>query len=304
MREERTVNDRGVQVLRRTYDSLMDWCDDARESLDVYRDLVQIAFGYADDEENIFNKEQSGIRTFAEVETLCRDGWTEKLPETLDVVHSAVRRIEAEIEMFEPVFSPAGADVNMPAAIAGLPEDMIAYPLTRVSDVGTTVAICADVQVPWMISGKTVTDRGMIVAALALALEAAGHQTELWVSDEHTNGKCRCIMRALVKGPNDIVDPARIVYAFAHPSVQQVLGFCTVTGLPYPWSRIPQTHEKFLGTGGPAVTYGPVTPMTKDFPEGTIYFQPVTRNTDNPNAEAEVMMYLTQLGIIAGDDDY
>jgi hypothetical protein len=285
MREEigTALNRARVPLIRRTYDSRPDLCADAARGRHIFNELYGCGFGEA------FASQGAGVRRWAEIEEMCRTGWTGKLPEALDLIERAVTMAETRIEMFEPAHAMTGADVDVAAAVAGLPDDMIEYPLTAVSNVGALITICCDVQHNEHASTAAITRRGMVVAALALTLDAAGHATDLWVSDEYSNGRCHVILRTRVKGPGDIIDPARIVYAFAHPSVQRGLGYCVVAGMPQPWSGIAAPDES---------PYGNVTPMTRDMPPGTLYFGPDFRTADNPNADTEVLQYLRQLGLL------
>jgi hypothetical protein len=276
----------GLPLIRRTYDSMMDFCADAKTGLDAYMEM----HGYSGFS-NSFAYNFSGVRSWQEMEQLCIEGWNEKLPQTLEIAEAAVRLVEVEMEQFEPQHQVYGADVDVAAAVAGLPEDMIDYPLTMVSNVGTTVTICTDVQCHAGVGTKAIIDRGIVIVALALALEQAGHQTELWVSDEYTAGSSRAILRTLVKSTSEYIDPARIMFAYAHPAVQRGLGFCTIAGMPAPWFHIARA------------SYGNVSGITKDLPEGTIYMEPVFRYSDTPNAEAELRRYLIQLGLLADPDD-
>ena len=275
---------RGLPLIRRTYDSMLDFCADAHTGLDAYIEMHD--YGGAS-----FAANFSGVSSWEELEKLCIEGWNERLPETLEVAEAAVRMVEGEMEVFEPQHQVYGADVDVAAAVAGLPEDMIDYPLTVVSNVGTTVTICTDVQCHAGVSATAIINRGIVIVALALALEQAGHQTELWVSDEYTAGSSRAILRTLVKSTSEFIDPARIMFAYAHPAVQRGLGFCTIAGMPSPFFKIAQA------------SYGNVSGITKDLPEETIYMEPIFRHSDSPNAEAELRRYLIQLGLLADPDD-
>ena len=273
----------GLPLIRREYDSLMDFCEDAKHGLKDFTNTHGL-FGRA------FSGSFAGVSSWEELETLCREGWDENLPEVLELADIAVKMVETEILQFEPHAAVCGADVDVAAAVQGLPEDMIEYPLTLVSNVGTTVTICCDVQCHAGVSAEAVKRRGIVIVALALSLEQAGHQTELWLSDEYTTGTSRVIFRTRVKGPNDYIDPAKIMFAYAHPAVQRGLGFCAVAGLPTPWCGIANAG------------YGNVSGITKDLPEGTLYMEPVFRHTDSPNADIELRAYLTQLGLLHDDD--
>jgi hypothetical protein len=276
----RRFGGRGLPLIRRTYDSVMDFYEDAKKGYPEYK-ADHSSFGEG------FSRTFAGCNTWQEIEDLCRYGWMDNLPETLDLVEKAVKMVEREIEQVEPQHAVCGGDVDIAAAVAGLPHDMVEYPLTMVSNIGTTITICCDVQCYAGISAESVIRRGMVIVALALALDGAGHQTELWLSDEYTAGSSRAIFRTCVKGPNDYIDPAKLLYAYAHPSVQRGLGFCAVSGLPDPWNRIARQ------------SYGTVSGITKDFPEGTLYIEPVHRVTNSSNLDTELRMYLTQLGLLA-----
>lgn len=297
MIEETGYTYNGLPLMRRTYSSVMEFCEDAKKGYPKYQDIQSLninnifaAFFDSNYEYSAFSDTFAGCKSWEELETLCRDGWHEGLPELFDVTDKAVQYIESEIEQFEPQFALTGMDVDVASAIAGLPHDMIDYPLTKVSNIGTTVTICCDVQCRAGVSPQAVIDRGKVIVALALALDAANHQTELWVSDEYTTGRNRVILRTRVKGPNDYIDPAKIMYAYAHPSVQRGLGFCTVAGLPKPWCDIANRN------------YGHVSGITKDLPEGTLYIEPLFRYTDSPNLATELRVYLMQLGLINEED--
>jgi hypothetical protein len=281
-----------LPLITRTYSSVMDFCADAKRGYPSYKNRSSSynISQYFDTPDYGFSSTFAGCKSWQEIEDLCRDGWEKDLPETLEIVEAAVKLIEMEVEQFEPYHAVSGADVDVAAAVAGLPEDMVDYPLTRVSNIGTTITVLCDVQCHAGVSGKAVEKRGMVIVALALALDACGHQTELWLSDEYTTGDNRAIFRTLVKGPNDFIDPAKIMYAYAHPSVQRGLGFCAVAGLPQPWNRIARE------------SYGYVTGITKDMPDGTLYIEPMFRYTDSANLDTELRMYLSQLGLLASED--
>jgi hypothetical protein len=268
----------------------MDFCINAKDGYPLYQKRFnnRPSYSFFDSPGQGFSSTFAGCKSWQEVEDLCRNGWEKNLGETLDIVEAAVKLIEMDVDQFEPQHNVYGADVDIAAAVAGLPEDMIDYPLTRVSNIGTTITVLCDVQCPAAVSAKSVEQRGQVIVALALALDSCGHQTELWLSDEYTKGSSRAIFRTLVKGPNDFIDPAKIMYAYAHPSVQRGLGFCAVAGLPAPWNKI-------------AGSYGYVSGITKNMPAGTLYIEPMFRNTDSPNLGVELRAYLAQLGLISED---
>lgn len=227
---------------------------------------------------------------------LARHGWEDPVMEAFDVADRAVSMVETEVDMAEPVHAVTGAEVDIGAYMSGEPECMVEYPFQKQSNVGNVVTMIADVQCSAGVSNRAVMQRGFVIAGLAMALNRLGHQTDLWVSDEYfarTRPNERVIIRTHVKSPNDFIDPARIMFAYAHPGVQRGMGFGLAGG------------EKTNGYGAALkrASFGPVTSMTQDMPDGTVYMPPVFRGDDTQNADAEVRRYLVQLGLLEGDDD-
>jgi hypothetical protein len=241
--------------------------------------------------------------------------------------------IETEINTFEPVHDVCGADVDIDAYLHGAPENMIEYPLQKTSNIGNVVTLCVDVQYGLNLSAKTIIDRGATIASLAILLERLGHQTELYVSDEYSlrspispvSAKWERVMyRVRVKGTKDFIDPAKIMFAYAHPGIQRGMGFTCAQdvrrneneyglsdGERYGYNRssllkpVPDTGPRMPGLGIQLhnSSFGPVTRTTRDLPEGTIYIDPLLRNTDAPNAELELRRFLMQLGLLREENE-
>lgn len=258
-----------------------------------------------------------------------RDGWRDRMAEALDVTDRAVKWVETEVESFEPVHDVTGGEVDVAAALAGLPEDMVQYPPQKISNLGTLITLCADVGSFNSVSAESVMKRGEVIAALALALDRLGHQTELWISDEYQishsgdmYGKgsrvkpdvfgtprptgpfkqWRVTVRVKIKGANDFIDPARIMFAYAHPGVQRGLGFTAVQNLGGNVLEWPKT-ALCLGPRIHNAGFGNPVPMTRDMEEGTVYLPAITRNADAPNVDRELRMFLRQIGLVSGGLD-
>lgn len=253
---------------------------------------------------------------------LARYGWKEKTPQLLDVTDKAVRMVEMDIDTFEPIHAIDGADVDISRFLDRTPENMIQYPLMKTSNIGSMVTICADVQAANVVSAQNMIARGALIASLAITLDRFGHQCEVWVGDEYQVGLERALIRCKIKGANDLIDPSRIMFACAHPGVQRGFGFTTVQsidssvrvdksgnltnldGSPIPYGDM-YLLRTLEGMGDRIHTrgFGDVVNLTRNLPEGTIYLPPINSSDSAPNAERELRMLLTQIGLIRGEDD-
>lgn len=225
-----------------------------------------------------------------------REGWPEQLDETLEIVESAIALCEKEheIETFTPVWDVTGSEVDVARYLTGEPECMIDYPLAKTSKVGKVITLCASMSISGAISAADITRRGQTIVALAMVITQLGHSAEIWLDDSTAPGgtglASRYLMgrtRVLVKGANDTVDPARIMFAFAHPGSLRGLGFAIEHGWPKEFQRL----------AGPS--YGGVMPPLEDLPEGTIYLPELRANSKVPDPHAAIKSHLGELGLLA-----
>lgn len=245
---------------------------------------------------SVFDYGQEGFEGDGNLLDLCRNGWPKYEAEAMEIAEAATRMIETECDIHMPTFAVTGDAIDMGRHMAGLPEDMIDFPLMKTSTVGSVVTLCSDVATTGAVSNQAIKRRGLTIAGLAIALENLGHSTELWVNDEYYTYKRireRLMIRTLVKGTNDFIDPARIMFAFCHPGMQRGINFRLAASEPT------NGYGAALDDGG----MGSVVETTRDLPEGTIYMPPMFRGSDAPNAQAEIRRYLGQLGLIEGEDD-
>jgi hypothetical protein len=226
--------------------------------------------------------------TFSEALRLCRQGWDEGLVDILPIVEEALELIERDhpVDVFTTYHDVSGSEVDMGRYLGGIPENMIEYLPVTISKAGRTIALCASTCYSASVSVENIKRRGSAIVALALALEKAQHTCELWadisVNSSHLDGKATRV-RILVKGVHDIVDPAKIAFAFAHPAAYRMLGFTCWEGL----CKGRNPHGR------------PVDPL-EDLPEGTIYL-PAVVSYQNVDASVFVMEQLTKLGLVRGD---
>lgn len=227
--------------------------------------------------------------TFTEALSMARLGWPGQLDTALEIAESAIEMAEKEhlTEQFTPVWDVTGSEVDVARYLGGVPENMIDFPPMATSSAGRVITVCASVSISHAVRPDTIIRRGQVITALVMALGRLGHSVELWIDHSIDDGRkqARVIRnRILVKGPNDTLDPARIMYAFAHPSVLRQLAFALNESNPQPWIR---------RSGYPL-------PPEHDLPEGTIYLPEITSAHDVPDADVALKGYLNDLGLLAG----
>jgi hypothetical protein len=221
--------------------------------------------------------------TFTDALSLARVGWTDQLDTALEVAESAVKMAEKEhmMDSFnQPVWDVTGAQVDVGAYLAGTPECMIDYPLSETSKAGRVITLCASVIYSCMLTVETVQRRGQLITALALALARLDHNVELWADLSGKNKAGIVRLRVLVKAADDELDPARIMFAYAHPAMLRQLHFAALKGRNYPTSQMPMGPEH-------------------DLPEGTIYLPEIVSGRDVPDADKFLKQYLGELGLLA-----
>jgi hypothetical protein len=226
---------------------------------------------------------------------MARDGWDTHLQDTLDIASRAVETVEQETEClgFNPVWDVAGSIVDVGAYLAGEPECMIEMPPAPMTKFGRVVTLCASVSYSGSIRESTLIARGKVITALAIELSRLGIGLEIWAdfsARERIDGgtKYELHERALVKGANDILDPSKVLFAFAHPGMLRCVALTAMHALP----------ERFRDGLGVSRGYGIPCAPRQDLPDGTIYLPEVNSNYDIPDADAELRRYLTELGLV------
>ena len=221
--------------------------------------------------------------TWEETMILARMGWTDELDSALELAESAVTLADKEhmMDSFnQPVWDVTGVQVDVGAYLAGTPECMIDYPLSTTSKAGRVITLCASVIYSAGLEPESVKKRGRLITALALALSRLGHNVELWADLSGSNEAGTVRHRVLVKGADDELDPARVMFAYAHPAMLRQLHFSAMEGHGY---RASQS----------------VLPPKRDLPEGTIYLPELRSGGDVPNADEFLRAHLGELGLLA-----
>lgn len=239
----------------------------------------------------------NGVSSREEAHDLAVNGWQDQSEEVLSLVESAVESVAAEFNLpaFRSVWDVSGCEVDVGRYLAGEPENMIDYEMVATPRSGRVITLVASAAYSGSISTETIKERGLGIAALAMALGRLGFATELWSDWSVSNlgggkGETMGRVRTLVKGPNDELDVSRIMFAYAHPAMLRVLYFDAI-------HQLPQIVHGELGIGR---NYGYPTDPKEDLPEGTIYLPSVRSGYDVPEARDLLIGHLRSLGIIEG----
>lgn len=234
-----------------------------------------------------FEAAWQGAKSAKEVRDLAKHGWQDDLPEVMSIASEAVETVDREYElmMFKPIWDVTGCEVDVGRYLANEPENMIDYVMTPTVRSGRVVTICSSVCYSAGINAETIQERGRIVTALTLAVSRLGYGVELYADAATRGGGC---IRVLVKGTHDEIDPAKIMYAYAHPSMLRTL----IIG----WTDATQTDvpKELKGFG---YSGSPIDPP-EDLPYGTLYLPSVVYNGKVPPASEELTKHLKELGII------
>lgn len=238
-----------------------------------------------------YDYEFTHVHSGGEALQLAREGWTEHMDETLEVSSGAVELVEKEykVKVFEPTWDVAGCEVDVARYLNSEPENMIDYPLTEIVKAGRVITLCASTTFSAAVSTESIIRRGQAAVALALALGRLGYEIEIWADLHGTvwmGGDETVQVRTLVKSVYDVLDPERILYALAHPSMLRVMQFTVL-----------DSAER---SSWATTSWMPKDPI-KDMPEGTIYL-PCLSGKDVPDADKQLVRYLKQLEIIPEGD--
>jgi hypothetical protein len=267
------------RTITRTFDSLSEYADNAELTTHQYP-LETYGYKWAYGEDNHCNR--------SDAFELARVGWMAKQDAALELVEDAITEVESDLDVtaWSPVWDVQGGAVDVGQYLAGEPECMIEYPPTVVPRTGRVVTIVSSIMLSSAVRPETVIKRGTMIAALAMILERKGYNTEIWADLSCHGERYTMHDRILVKGANDVVDPSRILYALANPSMPRVIGFSGMYSLP------PEFKRDIVSVG-----HGYPSKPVHNLPEGTIYVKELLTWHDY-DATAELVSYLRSLGII------
>lgn len=230
------------------------------------------------------------VANWAEVERLAVDGWESEADRALEIAESAINAVEQDHDLpaFNSRWDVTGSEVDVARYLAGEPENMIDFEMVNTPRSGRVIVLCASGSVSGAVSADAIKRRGHAVAALAFALSRMGFATELWLDLSAKGGDHILRSRVLVKGANDDLDTARIMFAYSHPAMLRALGLPSMHAMPKDWQR-----KVGVGSG-----YGTPVDPKEDLPEGTIYLPSILSDRDVPDADEALLGYLRLLDII------
>jgi hypothetical protein len=260
----------------------------------TYYSLTQFAEGaaerYNESIDDLYRAREWRGANLPDAVNLATFGWDGAMPEALTAAEAAVKTVEKDHELttFRQVWDVAGSVVDVPLYLAGQPECMIEYPVAPTVKTGRVITLCASMSISGSISPENITARGQVITAFALALSKLGYSLELWLDFTTAVGDYAATVRVMVKGANDVLDPSKVQFAFAHPAVLRALGFAWAHGLP-------ATYRQRLGIGG---SYGRTCEPDHDLPEGTIYLGRVCSGNDKPELARDLLDLLVKSGVI------
>lgn len=270
-----------------TFQSLEEFADYAESYFDEYAKGASAHRGGKD-----YDDPWRGGRA-TDVFNAARNGWDKHLAETLALVDDAVTSVEADTKMtsWSPVWDVTGSQVDVAEFLSGTPECMVDYPPARTTKAGRVITLLAGVCYSSSVTAEQIRARGEVLAAFALELSRVGLNTELWadISTEDHDKSRQMTHRVLVKAADDELDPSRILFAYAHPGMLRILGFCG-------WHGGPEDYKEACGIGD---YYGSVAVPVEDMPEGTIYLPGIRSSSGAPDSAGQLKTLLHQIGLVA-----
>lgn len=240
------------------------------------------------------------VRSVDDVLELARVGWESHLDETLKVAESTLEKVERDYDVpsWQSYYDVAGSDVDVARYLSGEPENMIAYTMVETPRTGRVVSLAVNVSVSGGVSADKVIRRGKAIVSLVYALERIGLRVELYVvatSNSVTKAKRTGCDWVRVKQAQDVLDPAMIMFALAHPSFLRALMLSAMYEHPEPW------RNAFDVEGGSFGSPMSMPEMT-GLPDGTVVLDTKVSIYDRDridSPEAFVTRHLKDLGLIS-----
>ncbi len=260
---------------------------DLRKTASEYRNFGVIPHMLAEDK-----KWFGGVRDFDEILKLARIGWDSQLEDTLSVVGDTLESVEREYDMptWHGFYDVSGADVDVARYLSGEPENMISYLMVETPKAGRVITLVMNVGAGAGVSAQILIARGKAVVALVCAIESIGLRTELKAELQviGANGFTTHTV-VTVKEAGEDLDPALVMFAYAHPAFFR--GLMIVSQGAHP-ERFHKPMKMNSSNGEP------VRKAWKgELPEEAIRVQPEI-GTSAAEAKEFVVKHLKSLGII------
>ncbi|RZQ59722.1 hypothetical protein EWH70_32775 [Amycolatopsis suaedae] len=236
-----------------------------------------------------------------EARRLAVDGWHVPL-EGAGITVGLLREragLGAEVTMLEPHWDVTGAEVDIGAYLAGVPECMVDAVPRRTSTRGRVVTFLIPGTYSHRVPHEWIINRGLALATLCAAIIEAGHSVEIWSGWACKLGRRRVTATARVISAGEPLDVGRLIFAAAHPAMLRRLWFSVWDG----WHADSATE---LADG----TYGqpPYDCRAEDLPPEITdpYVFPFLEETDTQWTDLDVALswcraMFADLGLVTGE---
>ena len=216
---------------------------------------------------NTKDKGFAGTKTFDEAIELAVNGWAEgrsELAQSAEFASALVQQID------QPTweFAPSGAMPHIPAAAAGVPDNMMTLYENDTNRKMPIVTMYVDIGATWNTSTEAMIRRGAAIVALVDQIEASGKRVHIvavnavGVSGAKIDGEkvSTLIYKITIKESGEHLDMDRIAFATAHPSMLRRV-----------WMRLIEIHSDDYISG-----YGGVlTLKEEDIEANAMYIPPM-----------------------------
>lgn len=156
---------------------------------------------------------------------LAIDGWPLALDEA-DVTVAELREsagLSRNVTVLEPTWDVTGAEVDIGAYLAGVPECMIDAVPREISRRGKVITFVVPAGYSHFVKHDVIINRGLALATLCAAIIDAGHSVEIWsefagwLTHHRIRQRFRSATRVIEAG--EPFDVGRLIFAVAHPAM-------------------------------------------------------------------------------------
>jgi len=171
---------------------------------------------------------------FAKLHDMALTGWSECAERIKDTAMPIVHKVTSQIEVdhFEHVDDGSIASGFDVAAVA---EGDPCYWLKHTVDIAEgkgsrVIRIGSSFMASYNVDAEKMVKRGIVSAAIAYCLEAAGFMVEVEAASSVSSGGHRCLLWVTMKGVGQMMDLNRIAIGLAHPGMLRRFHFGVCEG--------------------------------------------------------------------------
>ena len=226
------------------------------------------------------DKSFTGTDTFDEAVHLAVNGWDEgrsELAQSAEFASALVQQID------QPTweFAPSGAMPHIPAAAAGVPDNMMTLYENDTNRKMPIVTMYVDIGATWNTTTEAMIRRGGAIVALVDQIEASGKRVQIVAtSATETHGvefdgvnTSKLIHKITIKEAGEHLDIDRVAFATAHPAMLRRI-----------WFRLVEIHADGIVSG-----YGNVGKLKAEDIESNAMYVPPMYGDDGYYSEEEAV---------------